>query len=329
MKIGKIPESVLKRSVLKQLKKGRKEVLQGPAPGEDCAALCLDEEIVVLSSNPVTERAGGTGIQAVHTAVNNLLAGGAQPVGILVNIFLPEQAKEKELKALMHEVQQTCDELGISVLGGHTQTTEAVNRIIISVTSVGKAQQRQMIKTGGAKPLQDIVMTKYAALEGTGMIAQRKEQELLTRYNKDFILSAQDLTKDRSVWKEAMIAREYDVSAMHDIREGGIYGGLWELAAASQVGLKVDLDAILMRQETVEVCEFFDLNPYKLNAGGSMLIVTPNGRDLVRALQEAEIPAAIIGKTTKEESRIIIREGEEGFLEPPKSDELYKIFTDK
>ncbi|MEE1313626.1 MAG: AIR synthase family protein [Lachnospiraceae bacterium] len=325
MKIGKVPESVLKRSVFKQLKKNREEVLEGPAVGEDCAVLQLDEEMVVLSTDPVTDSSERAGTLAVHITTNNLVSSGADPVGVMLTILLPEKAKEKDLKRLMQEIQKECDRLGISVLGGHTETTSAVNRIVVIATGIGKAKRSEIITTSGAGPQEDILMTKYAAMEGTGLIAARREEELRTRYSKDFIQSAKDLLNHISVVKEAEIAREYNVSAMHDVKEGGIYGALWELAAASQVGLKVDLDAIPMKQETVEVCEFFDLNPYKLSSAGCMLMVTPRGRDLADVLNRAGIPTAIIGKTINEQSKIIIREGEEGFLEPPKSDELYKL----
>lgn len=327
MKLGKIPESVLKRSVLKQLKKGNEQVLEGPAVGEDCAVVEFNDEIIMFSSEPATDVSGQAGVRAVHAAVNNLAASGAAPVGIMVTILMPADTREKDLKRLMHEIQRECDRLGISVLGGHTETTDAVNRIVVSATGIGRGEKGQIIRAGGARPNEDIIMTKYAAMEGTGLIARERAEELRTRYSKDFVQNAQDLLCHISVLKEAEIAGEYDTSAMHDIREGGVYGGLWELAAASQVGLKVNLDAIPMKQETVEVCEFFDLNPYKLTSSGCMLIVTPRGRDLVQALCEAGIPAAIIGKTTKDQSRIIIREGEEGFLEPPKSDERFKILN--
>jgi hydrogenase maturation factor len=178
--------------------------------------------------------------------------------------------------------------------------------------------------TGNAKPDQDIVMTKYAAMEGTALISKKKEDELKERYSSDFIQSAKKLIDDISIVKEAKIARTFGASAMHDVRKGGIYGALWELTSAAEIGMEVCLEEVPVRQETVEVCEFYDLNPYKLISGGSLLIVTKNGHELVRKLKGVGIPAAVIGKTTKEQSKKIVREGEAGFLEPPKSDEIYQ-----
>jgi hydrogenase maturation factor len=112
---------------------------------------------------------------------------------------------------------------------------------------------------------------------------------------------------------------------MHDVTEGGIFGALWEIAAASKVGLEVDLKKILLKQETVEICEFYDLNPYMLISSGCMLMITDKANQLVDRLKAAGIAAAVIGRITEGNDRIIINEEERRYLEPPKSDELYKV----
>lgn len=324
MKPGKIPESVLKRSVLKQLKLNREEVLVGPEKGHDFAAIKMQEEICVFSMDPVIGSTEDAGIRAVHAAINNLVVAGAEPIGILNTILLPEEYKEKHLKQLMREISQVCQNLNIHILGGHTETTRAVNQVVVTVTAVGKMLESPL-SIRHAKPEQDIIMVKYAAMEGTAIIAREKESELRTRYSRDFIQNAKDLLDEMSVLKEALIAKNYGVSAMHDVRNGGVYGALWELASAADIGILVNLDMIPVRQETVEICEFYDLNPYKLLSGGSLLIVAARGHDLAERLKAAGLPAVVIGKTTKEQNKKIIREGEAGFLEPPKSDDLYKV----
>ena len=125
---------------------------------------------------------------------------------------------------------------------------------------------------------------------------------------------------------EAKIAMQHGVHAMHDVTEGGIFGALWEMGAASGVGIVADLDKIPIRQETIELCEVFDINPYLLISSGCMLIGCENGNLLVERLQDAGIPAAVIGRATEGNDRVI-RSGEETrFLEPAGSDELYKIY---
>ena len=129
-----------------------------------------------------------------------------------------------------------------------------------------------------------------------------------------------------SVVEDSKIAVKHGVSAMHDVTEGGIYGALWEVAEASGVGLEIDLKAIPIRQETVEICECFELNPYYLISSGCMLMAADRGHDLVRELEKAGIPAAVIGKATDGKARRIVNGEDESFLERPKTDELYKIY---
>jgi hydrogenase maturation factor len=243
----------------------------------------------------------------------------------MLSILLPENTAEAELKSLMHDVEKVCEELHIEVLGGHTEVTKAVNQPIVTVTGIGKMKKSDMVNTSGAKPGQEIVMTKWAGLEGTAILAKTKEDELLTKYSAGFILGAQKLLDYISVVPESKIARKVKVTCMHDVTEGGIFGALWEIGAASGVGLEVDLQKIQLKQETVEICEFFDLNPYMLISSGSMLIVTDNANLLVDSLKEEGIAAVVIGRITQGNDRVIINDGEQRYLEPPKTDELYKV----
>lgn len=327
MKIGKVPENVLKRSVFKQIQYRREEVVLGPGVGEDCAAVELSEdEVFVLSTDPITGAAHEIGKLAVHITANDLATAGADPIGLMLTVLLPPGTQEEELRNLMKEIMTECKELQMTVMGGHTEVTAAVNQILVSVTGVGKVKKGKLISTGGLKPGQELVMTKYAGLEGTGIIATEKETELLTRYPKSFLEEAKGLLSQVSVVKDAKIARQFDVSAMHDVTEGGIFGALWEVAVASKVGLEIELNKIPIKQQTVEICEFFDLNPYLLISSGSLLIGADRGSDLVDALKKHGIEAAVIGRTTSGNDKVVYYGDEKRFLEPPKSDELYKIY---
>lgn len=325
MKIGKIPESTLKKVILEQLGTKREEVLIGPGIGEDCAALKLKEgEVFVLSTDPITGAAEEAGRLAVHVTANDLISSGAEPVGLMLTVLLPPETKEKELRQLSSEVQEECRKLGIAVIGGHTEVTDAVRKPLISVTGVGKVKEDQLLSTKGARPGQDIIVTKYIGLEGTGIIAREQEDLLRKRFSGEFLDEAKACLEYVSVVPEGKIAGAY-ASAMHDITEGGIYGALWEVAQASGVGLEVTIEDIPVKQHTVELCEFFDLNPYQLISSGSMLITTDHGNALVRALEQEGIKASIIGRTTDSKDKIIYRDGKAASLEAPKQDELYKI----
>lgn len=325
MKIGKIPESTLKKVILEQLGAERDEVLIGPGIGEDCAALKLEEgEVFVLSTDPITGADKEAGRLAVHVTANDLISSGAEPVGLMLTVLLPPETKEKELRQLSSEVQEECVKLGIAVIGGHTEVTDAVRKPLISVTGVGKVREDRLLSTKGARPGQDIVVTKYIGLEGTGIIAREQEDLLRKRFSAEFLEEAKACLDYVSVVPEGKIAGAY-ASSMHDITEGGIYGALWEVAQASGVGLEVTIEDIPVKQHTVELCEFFDLNPYQLISSGSMLITTDHGNALVRALEQEGIKASVIGRTTDSKDKIIYRDGKAASLEAPKQDELYKI----
>ncbi|MDF2587490.1 MAG: Hydrogenase maturation factor [Anaerocolumna sp.] len=326
MEIGKVSESILKRSILKQIKHRRKEVLVGPGVGEDCSVVELEpNEVFVISTDPITGTKEDIGKLAVHITANDISSSGAEIIGVMLTIILPEGTKESELKEIMKEIESVCSSLNIEIMGGHTEITAAVNQPIITVTGVGKMPKDAMIKTAGVKPGQEIVMSKWAGIEGTAIIAKAKEKELLTIYTTDFINGAKDFIEYISVVVESKVARRLGVTSMHDVTEGGIYGALWELGAASNVGIEVDLKKIPIKQETVEICEFYDLNPYQLISSGVMLMVTDRANALVDELKKVGIHAAVIGRITDNNERIVLNEDEKRFLAPPKSDELYKV----
>lgn len=327
MKIGKVSETVLKRSIFKQIHTKRDEVLLGAGVGEDCAAVKLSPgEIFVISTDPITGTVKDVGMLAIQITANDLASSGAEPVGVMLTVLLPEEIEEEDIREMMRQVEEACAHFHIQVMGGHTEVTRAVTQPVISVTGVGKVREDRLVSTAGAKPGQDILVTKWIGIEGTSIIAKEKEKELLERFSQAFVDTAKGFDQYLSVLPDSRIAVEHGVSAMHDVTEGGIYGALWEVAEASGIGLEIDLKAIPIRQEAIEICEYFELNPYYLISSGCMLMAADQGHDLVRKLEAAGIPAAVIGKATDGKARRIWNGGEESYLERPKTDELYKIY---
>lgn len=326
MKIGKLPEQVLLRSVLKQVGHRREEVLMGPGVGQDCAVLGFDPgEVFVMSTDPITGTVKDIGSHSIHITANDLAASGAEPVGVMLTVLLPEDTEEPELRIMMQDVERTCEALDIEVLGGHTEVTDVVKQPLITVAGVGKVKKGRAVLTNGLRPGHDLVVTKWIALEGTSIIAKEKEGELREVLPGEFVDTAKGFDRYLSVIPESRIAVAHGVSAMHDITEGGIFGALWEFGEGAGVGLDVDLKKIPIRQESVEVCERYGLNPYLLMSSGSMLIGTSRGAALVRSLEEAGIPAVLIGQATEGRDRIL-RNGEEiRYLDRPQSDELYRL----
>lgn len=326
MKLGKLPESVLIRSVLKQVNHRRDEVLAGPAVGQDCAALAVGpDEILVMSTDPITGTTKDLGSHCIHVTANDLAAAGAEPVGVMLTMMLPDTVEEPEIRKMVQDAEEVCRQLNIEVLGGHTEITNVVRQPLISVTGVGKQKRDRLLSVMQVRPEQDIVVTKWIGLEATAILAKEKEQELRERFPAVLVETAKSFDAYLSVVPESKIAMEHGVSAMHDITEGGVFGALWEMAGGAGVGLEIDLKKIPIRQETIEICEFFGVNPYQIMSSGSMMMAADDGYELARKLQLAGIPAAVVGRTNSGNDRII-RNGEDvRYLDKPQPDELYKV----
>ncbi|MBR1758044.1 MAG: AIR synthase family protein [Lachnospiraceae bacterium] len=326
MKPGKVPETILKRSVLAQIKHKRPEVLVGAGIGEDCAVVQIPpDEVLVVSTDPITAASIEAGKYAIHVTANDIAAGGAEVFGVMLTLLLPDGTSEEALRQMMAEMEAECEKLDIQIIGGHTEVTSVVNQPVITVTGLGRMSAGRIPKSADLIPGQDLVMTKWAGIEGTSILAKEKEAELKRHFPADFIDQAKRLSEYISVVDEAKIAMQHGALVMHDITEGGVFGALWEVAAASNVGVEVDLYAIPIKQETVEICEYFDINPYMLMSSGCLLIGCDDGEGLVTELAGAGIPAAVIGRVTSGNDRVILNRGERRFLTPPESDHLYRV----
>lgn len=316
----------MKRSVLNQIHNRREEVLLGASVGEDCAAVAVGgDEMLVMSTDPITGTVQDIGELAIQITVNDLASSGAEPIGVMLTVLLPENISELKLQKLMGQAEAACAKVNVQIMGGHTEITKAVNQPLVSVVGIGKAKKGSLVSTAGAKPGMDILITKWIGIEGTSILAKEKETELLTHFTQPFIDRAKAFDRLLSVLPEASVAARHGVAAMHDVTEGGIFGALWELAEASGIGLEVDLKKIPVKQETIEICEFFGINPYGLISSGCMLMAANDGNTIVRELEKQGIHAAVVGKAVQGNDRVLYLSDERRFLEPPKSDELYKV----
>ena len=326
MKAGKLKESVLKRSVFKQLHKRNEHTLIAPAVGGDFGAAAITDELaVVLSSDPVTLSRDMVGSTAIQAACNDVACSGAVPMGVSVTMLLPTSLNEEELRDLMKDLDRACEICNVDILSGHTEVTRAVKEPLVIVTAMGTVQKEMLLHSNGVRPGMDIVATKWIGLEGTAILAREKEKELRSRYAQPFIDKAKTFSQMMSIIPEAAVAVKSGAGAMHDVSEGGVFGALWELAESAGVGLEIDLKKIPIRQETVEICEYFDINPYKLLSGGSLLIAAQDGNRLVMELEKTGIPAVVIGKATDSNDRVLLNEDERRFLETTQTDELYNM----
>ncbi len=326
MKTGKLSENAWKRSVLRQRKTKRDEVRIGAGIGEDCAVFSLgDGSLTAVSVCPVAWKGDSAARHAVHGAVNAVAVSGAEPVAVTFSLFLPEQTQEPQIRTMMLQMEEVCAALHVQAAADTIHITDAVKYPLFSVSGIGRLDGREALSVKNINPGQDIVAGKWIGLEGTSLLARAKEKELLTKYPFRFIEEAKEFDRFLSIVPEAATAVKSGVCAMHGVTEGGIFAALWELAEGAGVGLEIDWKKIPVRQETIEICEFFELNPYELLSGGCLLMAADNGYNLVRALEGEHIPAAVIGRTTDSNDRVVINGDERRFLELPKPDAVYKV----
>ena len=323
MRPGKFSESVLKRSVLKQIKTKREEVNQGAEVGEDCAFFSFDKkEGSLITTAPIIVDGFESIAPQLTAIVNNVAAAGGEPVGVVVSAILPDKILESVVQRLSGEMERACHNLNLQIAGGNTLISNAVNKPILNITVIGKKEVVLHQNFHNYKAGQDILMTKYVGLAGTTILSKMEQSKLEERLPSYIVENGILLEKEISVLQESRIAMEVGVAGMHDVSRGGIFSALWELAEKGNVGIEVDLKKIPVRQETIEICEVLGVNPYELYGAGSLLIVTDKGNQLLYELEKQQIPAAIIGKITEENGKVILNGEEVRFLDRPKNDAI-------
>lgn len=325
MEIGKVPNDILEKIVLSKLRYNRSEVLLRPKVGEDCSAIDFGDNICVLSSDPITGAANEVGRLAVHVSCNDIASCGAEPVGIISTILLPAGTSEEELDVIMSQMSEEAALLNVEIIGGHTEITAAVNRVVVISTVLGKVLSNKLVTTSGVRPGDSIIMTKWAGLEGTAIIAGEKETELVGHVGRKTVEKAKALINSISVVKEGLIAAEFGATAMHDVTEGGLLGAVWEMAQASKVGLIIYEEKVPIQKETLSIAKFYNIDPLKLISSGCMLIACADGAGLVEKLESSGIKAAVIGKATEDETCLLASADGTWEIPQPEPDELYKV----
>lgn len=324
MRIGKITENALKRSVLKQIKTEFKKETSA-AVGTDCAF--SKEKKTFSTIAPIIEAVSDSGFYAVINAVNGLFSQAVVPEQVNVCILLPADAEEPTIKQIVSDALAACKLAGVVYTGGHTEVTSAVTRPVVTAVCIGSEIRPggEVLFEGTPKEGDFLVVSKWAGLEGTAMLAKERFDELKTKYPAPFVDEARDFKKNILIKEDMEAALEAGITAAHDLSNGGVFAGLWEIAEKAGLGLEADLRSIPLRQETIEICEFFEINPYQLMSGGAVIFATPNGEKLVDALADKGIPSAVVGRLVKGNGKTITNADETRFLELPQADEIHKI----
>lgn len=242
-------------------------------------------------------------------------------------VIMPED-DEYTLKHIIRELNDIAEEYGVIISGGHTEITSGVFEPVAAMTVVGVSAYRKNSKYGSpciqnVKAGMDIVMCGMTGILGTVILLRQNKKQLLTRYSEDYLRTAEKLENYIALASQIDIAMEHGMPYAHDISTGGVFAALWELADGADCGIKIYHDNIPILQETIEICEFMERNPYMIDGSGAVIIVCENGHDLCDKLYNAGYEAAVIGTVTNGHDRVVIHEDEERFLTPPRGEDVY------
>lgn len=328
MKIGKLKTDLLEKYIFNNLNSNRDEVRVRSGIGLDCAVLDFGGDLIVTSTDPITGASKNIGSLAINVSVNDVSCQCADPVGVLMTVLIPPSATIDELKEIIEDANATAKKLNVDIIGGHTEVTEAVNKILISTTVLGRVNREVMPDIKKVKAGDVVAVSKNVAIEGTSIIANERDdiEEVL---NDEEIKFAKSLSENISVLKESKLALKHGIKHMHDITEGGLYGALWETGAAISYGIRANYNDVPILDITKKIAEFYSIDPMKLISSGSMLMIFDKDEfeDFKSDAEKNGIKVTKIGEVTKEEVIEVFKNDDVIRLSDPDSDELYKVIN--
>ncbi len=331
--VGKLPADLLAGLLGKVRDDPR--VLVGPKVGADAAVIDWGDRVLIATSDPVTFATDLIGWYAVQVNANDVACLGGTPRWFLATLLLPEESIGAQAKEVFQQLLSACQDLGIALVGGHTEITYGLDRPIVMGAMLGDAPRERVVWPAGAQPGDVLLLTKGIALEGTSLLA-REAADLLNRrgVSRETLERARRLlfTPGISVVRDAQAVCEVGgVHAMHDPTEGGLATGLLEMAESAGVGLEVDAAAVPLLPECREVCGALGLDPLGLLASGSLLMAVSDGavQEVQRALRSRDIEVAAIGRVTDVSQGVRLRvDGELRELPRFPRDELARFLSE-
>jgi len=326
--LGKVPPKALMEIVFKYLGADRSDVVMGPSHGEDAAIIRVGRELLAFSCDPISGALSRIGFLSVRVTTNDVATRGVRPTWFLSCIMLPEGSGEGVLRTICRQMGEAAEKIGVAIVGGHSEITPGLDHPLVIGFAAGRVGRRGYVTCSGAKPGGKIILTKGAGIEGTAILASDRAEPLTRAFGKSFVKEASKFFEMTSVVEDAMTAFNHgSIQAMHDPTEGGVAGGLNELANASRTGFRVYEDSIEIASETEKICRFFGVDPLKLVGSGSLLVVAEerSAEAIVSQLKRRRIKAAIIGDVLSNRARRILvkRDGGEEKLPLPHADDLW------
>ena len=322
MATGKLENEKL-QEILQSISFHRKEVLVGAGVGLDTTQIDFGDKICVLSTDPITGAKENIGSLAVDISVNDTSTSGAENIGVLLTILAPEGTTPQDIREIMADASRRAEELEIEIVGGHTEITDAVNRFVLSSTSIGILDKKDQIPADKIQEGDSVYVSKYIGIEGTAILAHDKEEKLKTILTQDEIDYAKSLLKWISVQDDAKYAKNEHLSYMHDVTEGGLLGAVYEAHQGIKKGIEIICENVPVLDVTKKICDYFKIKPFRLISSGSMLIISSDS-SLEKKFEGSDIKLTKIG-TVKGEDPIIITDDIPERILPPYADELYKV----
>ncbi|RLE86561.1 MAG: hydrogenase assembly protein HupF [Thermoprotei archaeon] len=333
--VGKLPPGVMEKLVYSRLGRRDPSVLVGPAVGEDAAIIDLgDGRVLVVHNDAITGAVEFLGWLAVHIVANDVAVRGARPRWFLMSLFLPERGAEALLERVMAQVDRAARELGMMVVGGHTETTPGLDRPIVGTTAIGLASRDAYVTTSGARSGDYVIVTKGVGIEGTAIMCTDFAEALRSRgVSEEVIRRGARFLEMVSVAREALLLAEHGlVTAMHDPTEGGLLGGLAELAYASGKTIVVREADVPLAEETRVVTQALGVDPLRLISSGTLVATVPPPRveEAVRLLRDNGIQARVIGRVVDFNGNLVEVERRDGSREVLRevyvADELFRLW---
>jgi len=309
--LGKLPTEHLARLLARYAPSDERVVL-GPGVGRDAAVIAFGDRYLVAKTDPITFASREIGWYAVHVNANDVACTGATVRWFLATLLLPEAHTDEALvDGIFDQIAGACAELGVGLVGGHTEITHGLDHPIVVGCMLGEVAPERLVRPDEARPGDALLVTKGIAVEGTAIIAREKNCGL-AGLGELFLERCRGFLHDPgiSVVRDAAVAMAAgEVHAMHDPTEGGLATGLWELAEAAGVGLEVNEAAIPVLPETWILCGRLELDPLGLIASGALLLAVAPGDNatILAALDEAGIAAAHIGRVVEREKGVVLQ----------------------
>ncbi len=298
--IGKLPNDLLGRLLKKTGERLGKDpsLLLSPGVGVDVAVVGA-EGLVAMKSDPITFPVDHPADSLLVVNANDIAAAGGVPRWLLVTALLPPGSTRGLVEELFDELTAACERLGVALAGGHTEITPAAAQPILSGTLIGTLEREMLERRRGARAGDAVIMTKWAAIEGSAILAARHGERLrASGLSAEEIGACASLGGSLSIVAEARIAAANpEVRLMHDVTEGGVATALRELSTVCGHRLRVDLDAIPVLPQSERLCAALGLDPLGLIGSGSLLVCcgAQGSAGLVEALAQEGIPASVVG----------------------------------